>query len=106
MEEARTQLFDVAIVGYGPTGATLANLFAQCGVSVVVVERNVAMYHLPRAVHFDDETMRIFQTVGVADPLREKIRVNPGMRFVDHQKSVILEWPRPQEVGLQGWHAS
>ena len=106
MEEARTQLFDVAIVGYGPTGATLANLLAQCGVRVVVIERNVAMYHLPRAVHFDDETMRIFQTVGVSDSLREKIRVNPGMRFVDHQKSVILEWPRPQEVGLQGWHAS
>ena len=89
MNEARTQLFDVAIVGYGPTGATLANLLAKCDLSVVVIERNEVMYHLPRAVHFDDETMRIFQTVGVADPLSEKIRVNPGMRFVDCKKSVI-----------------
>ena len=106
MNEAQTQLFDVAIVGYGPTGATLANLLAKCDLSVVVIERNEVMYHLPRAVHFDDETMRIFQTVGVADPLSEKIRVNPGMRFVDYKKSVILEWPRPQEIGPQGWHAS
>jgi 3-(3-hydroxy-phenyl)propionate hydroxylase len=28
------------------------------------------------------------------------------MRFVDQQKSVILNWPRPQEIGSQGWHAS
>ena len=106
MNEARTQLFDVASVGYGPTGATLANLLAQCNLSVVVIERNEVMYHLPRAVHFDDETMRIFQTVGVANSLSKKVRINPGMRFVDHKKSVILEWPRPQEIGSQGWHAS
>ena len=106
MNEAITQLFDVAIVGYGPTGATLANLLAQCNLSVVVIERNEVMYHLPRAVHFDDETMRIFQTVGVATQLSKKVRINPGMRFVDQKKSVILEWPRPQEIGPQGWHAS
>ena len=74
---------DVAIVGYGPTGATLANLLARCGVRVAVVEREAAMYHLPRAVHFDGETMRVFQAVGIADQLLEKVRVNPGMRFVD-----------------------
>ena len=106
MEANETQIFDVAIVGYGPTGATLANLLAQCDLSVVVIERNEEIYHLPRAVHFDDETMRIFQTVGVSKSLSKKIRVNPGMHFVENQKSVILEWPRPQEIGPQGWHAS
>ena len=34
-----TKNFDICIVGYGPTGATLANLIAQCGLSVVVIER-------------------------------------------------------------------
>ena len=97
---------DVAIVGYGPTGATLANLLAKCGVRVAVVEREAAMYHLPRAVHFDGETMRVFQTVGIADQLSKKVRVNPGMRFVDPDRNLLLDWPRPQDIGPQGWHAS
>ena len=101
-----TKNFDICIVGYGPTGATLANLIAQCGLSVVVIEREPKMYQLPRAVHFDGETMRVFQSLGIADQLSKKVRINPGMRFVDQQKSVILNWPRPQEIGSQGWHAS
>jgi 3-(3-hydroxy-phenyl)propionate hydroxylase len=98
--------FDICIVGYGPTGATLANLIAQCGLSVVVIEREADMYKLPRAVHFDGETMRVFQSLGIADQLSKKVRINPGMRFVDQKKSVILDWPRPQEIGVQGWHSS
>ena len=49
--------FDVAIVGYGPTGATLANLLGQYGLQVLVIEREAQIYDLPRAVHFDDEIM-------------------------------------------------
>ncbi len=101
-----SQKFDVAIVGFGPTGATLANLLAQCGVSVVILDREAEMYHLPRAVHFDGETMRVFQTVGIADELSKKVRINPGMRFVDPEGNMLLDWPRPPELGPQGWHAS
>ena len=98
--------YDVAIIGYGPTGATLANLLAMSGLQVVVLERESSLYHLPRAVHFDDEVMRIFQTVGIADALKEKVRVNLGMRFLDSKGKLILDWPRPQEVGPNAWHAS
>jgi 3-(3-hydroxy-phenyl)propionate hydroxylase len=99
-------LFDIAIVGYGPTGATLANLLAQCGLSVVVIERSTAIYDLPRAVHFDGEIMRVFQTIGIAPALCEKVRVNPGMQFVGPDGALLLDWPRPPEPGTQGWHAS
>ena len=97
---------DVAIVGYGPTGATLANLLALSGLQVAVIEREAAMHHLPRAVHFDGETMRVFQTVGIADALSELVHVNPGMRFLDPDGHLLLDWPRPPGVGPQGWHAS
>ena len=104
--EQITKHFDVAIVGCGPTGATLANLLAECGVRVAVLEREAAIYHLPRAVHFDGETMRVFQAAGIAEQLSEKVRVNPGMRFVDQQRNLLMDWPRPQEIGPQGWYSS
>ena len=98
--------FDVAIVGYGPTGATLANLLGQYGLQVLVIEREAHIYDLPRAVHFDDEIMRIFQSAGIADELLQKVRVNPGMRFVDPDGKLLIDWPRPAGIGPQGWNTS
>ena len=97
---------DVLIVGYGPVGATLANLLGRCGVSTLVLEREAAAYHLPRAVHIDDEVMRVFQAIGLAEEIARHTHVSPGMRFVCPRGRLLLEWPRPQEVGPQGWHAS
>ena len=34
---------DVIIVGFGPTGATLANLLAQVGLKVTIVEKEKAI---------------------------------------------------------------
>ena len=97
---------DVIIVGLGPTGATLANLLAKCGVNVIIVDREAGIYDLPRAVHFDGETMRVFQSVGISASLSKEVIVNPGMRFVDPDGELLLDWPRLQEIGPQGWHAS
>ena len=57
---------DVLIVGGGPTGVTLAVLLAQHGVSVVVAEKEAAIYPLPRAAHLDHEVLRIVQQAGAA----------------------------------------
>ena len=99
-------IYDVAVIGYGPTGATLGNLLAAQGVSVLVIDREAEMYPLPRAVHFDDEVMRVFQTVGIAEDLEEKVYINPGMKFVDEDQNLLLDWPRPQEITGHGWNAS
>ncbi len=98
--------FDVAIIGYGPSGAVLANLLALQGHSVLVIDKEKELYPLPRAVHFDDEVMRIFQSIGIADALSEKIHINPGMRFIDEHDRLLLDWPRPQHITDHGWHAS
>ena len=97
---------DVIIVGCGPTGATLACLLGLCGMSVLLLEKQAEAYPLPRAVHIDDETMRVFQTVGITENLRKLTRVNPGMRFVAPSGELLLDWPRPQSEGAHGWHAS
>ena len=103
---ADQQMHDVAVVGLGPTGATLANLLGLCGLSVLVLERETGIYDLPRAVQFDDEVMRVFQTIGLAQDIKTTTRVNVGMRFVDPDGKLLLDWPRPTEVTPQGWHAS
>ncbi|MBN8927465.1 MAG: 3-(3-hydroxyphenyl)propionate hydroxylase [Rhodospirillales bacterium 69-11] len=96
----------VCIIGYGPVGATLANLLGLRGIPTLVLERETDAYHLPRAVHFDDEAMRLFQTIGLADTLLPLIHVSPGMRFVDAAGQLLMDWPRPQGRGAQGWHVS
>lgn len=97
---------DVVVIGLGPTGATLANLLGGLGLSTLVLERETAAYHLPRAVHFDDEVMRIFQAAGLAEEVAAVTIVNPGARFYDADGSLLIDWARPQEIGPQGWHAS
>lgn len=98
--------YDVAIVGYGPVGASLAHLLSQCGLSVLVLEREGAAYHLPRAVHFDAEVMQVFQWIGIAEKIEPLTAAHPGMRFVDGDGNLLLDWPRPQGIGPQGWRSN
>lgn len=100
------QQHDVAIIGFGPVGATLAHLLAQQGLGVLVLDREAAAYHLPRAVHFDDEVMRVFQGIGLAEAILPGTHVSPGMRFIDAGGRLLLDWSRPLAVTPQGWHAS
>ena len=106
MPRDRRRPYDVAIVGLGPTGAVLAGLAGLCGLRVAVLEREREILRLPRAVHFDGEVMRIFQTLGVADRVAAVARINPGMRFVDSDGKLLLDWSRPQQAGPQGWYPS
>ena len=53
--------YDILIVGFGPVGATMANLLARRGLRVGVVEAEREIYDKPRALTFDHEAMRVFQ---------------------------------------------
>ena len=104
--EDQSAEYDIALIGFGPVGATLANLLAADGLDVVAFEREAAPYPLPRAVHFDDEVMRVFQTIGLADRILPFTHVSPGMHFVDATGRLFLDWSRPTEIGMHGWNAS
>src|SRR5262249_24783069 len=54
-------VYDAAIIGFGPIGATAANLLARRGLRVAVVAAEFEVYNKPRALTFDHEAMRIFQ---------------------------------------------
>ena len=62
-------LYDIAIVGYGPVGQTLAILLGERGWKVGVFEKQPTPYRLPRAVHFDHEVARILQAAGLGEEL-------------------------------------
>lgn len=98
---------DVAIVGYGPVGRMLALLLGRTGKSVVVIERQPVAYPLPRAVHFDDEIGRIFQSVGVPPNSLPDV-VGPyddfyEWRAADREPLLRLDW---RGLGPSGWHVS
>lgn len=61
--------YDIAIVGYGPVGQTLAILLGQRGWTVAVFEKQPKAYPMPRAVHFDHEVARILQGAGLGGAL-------------------------------------
>jgi 3-(3-hydroxy-phenyl)propionate hydroxylase len=84
-------MFDIAIIGYGPAGATLAKLLGQAGLSVLVLEKDQDIYPLPRAIHFDGEIMRVFQAAGLRAEVEAVSRPGlKGMRFVNAQGETLL----------------
>lgn len=98
-----TSVFDVAIVGFGPTGAALANLLGLCGLSVGVFEREATVLDLPRAVHFDGEVMRIFQAMGLADVLAPRVRASGGIKYFNVAGEMLMERKPVTAIGRHGW---
>ena len=63
--------YDVAIVGFGPSGAVAAGLLGMQGLRVFVCDKAHDIYTLPRAFALDHEIMRVFQQLGVAEQVLE-----------------------------------
>ena len=64
--------FPVVIAGAGPTGLTLANLLGVYGIRCLLIERNAATVHEPRAVSIDDESLRTMQAIKLVDTVMEE----------------------------------
>jgi 3-(3-hydroxy-phenyl)propionate hydroxylase len=61
--------WDVAIVGFGPSGAVAAALLGKAGLRTLVVDRTDQVYPKPRAISLDHEIMRVFQNLGLAETI-------------------------------------
>jgi 3-(3-hydroxy-phenyl)propionate hydroxylase len=62
-------MYDVAIVGFGPSGAVAAGLLGQAGLKTYVCDRLQGVYDKPRAIALDHEIMRVFQQLGVVEAI-------------------------------------
>ena len=99
-----TPAYDVAIVGLGPTGATLANLCGMWGLRTVVFERSTAPYPQPRACHLDAEIARVLQHLGLEDELHRLLTVSAGMEYVDAAGARLFTFEGFEREPLLGWH--
>ncbi|HSS61451.1 MAG TPA: bifunctional 3-(3-hydroxy-phenyl)propionate/3-hydroxycinnamic acid hydroxylase [Candidatus Limnocylindrales bacterium] len=96
---------DVAIVGYGPVGQTLATLLGRAGHRVAVFERFKEIYRLPRAVHLDHEIMRLLQSIGLAEVLAEEMIPVRDYQWYGADGELLLRFPLPVPA-RSGWDAS
>lgn len=64
------EFFNIIIVGCGPTGATLANYLGKHGLKVLIIDSEDEIINYPRAVHIDEEVVRIFQELNIYDDIK------------------------------------
>lgn len=82
---------DVAIIGLGPTGLTLAHFLGKRGLSVQVFERDKEFYGRARAVYTDDECLRAWQWAGIADDVAADMIQDQPAQWVRPNGSVLSQ---------------
>lgn len=73
---------EVAILGAGPVGLTIANYLSKQGVQVTVIEQLDSLIDYPRAIGIDDESLRTIQSLGLVDQVLPHTTPNHAMRFL------------------------
>lgn len=86
---------DFLVVGAGPVGLTLANILGLQGIRTVVVEERDTLIDYPRGVGLDDEALRTFQSIGLADRVLPHTVPNQILRFMDAKRRVLAEMAPP-----------
>lgn len=75
----------VLIAGAGPVGLAAANVLADAGVAVTVLEAEACLPQTLRASTFQPPTLDMLARLGAAQPLIEMGRVAPRLQYRDRQ---------------------
>lgn len=95
----------MVIVGYGPVGQLAALLLGRLGHRVEVFERRTEAFPLPRAVHVDDEVLRVLQGAGLADEVAAIMDAPITYEWRDARGQTLLSFDLTG-LGLHGFPAS
>lgn len=88
---------DVAVIGFGPVGAVLAGLLGNHGLRVLVIEKDEAVFPLPRAAHVDHTGLRTIQELGCLGDLLPKMIRNKRLDLLDAERRVLARIPADQK---------
>jgi 2-polyprenyl-6-methoxyphenol hydroxylase-like FAD-dependent oxidoreductase len=94
-------MYDVIVVGYGPTGMLAAIQLGRAGLRVAVLERYKALYNLPRVGIVHDDVLRMFQEVGCIDEIWPSTQFLPVFDLFRNGK-VLLSSP-VSPMATHGW---
>lgn len=97
-------IYDVAIIGAGPVGDTLALLLGQHGIRTLLADKSPEIYPLPRAAHIDHEIVRVFQQLGVAERVMAASRVAKQYDFLTADGQVLMRFE--MHGSPSGWPAA
>jgi len=89
---ADSAVYDVIIVGLGPTGLVLAHSLGMQGRQVLVLEKEPVFYGNARAVYTDDECMRIFQSLNLAEEVQSQMMLDTPVQFVRPDGSLLAQY--------------
>lgn len=70
----------VLVVGFGPVGATMANLLGIYGVDTLVIDKATEIFPKPRAIALDNEALRILQLAGLPEGAFDTVAI-PEVRM-------------------------
>jgi 3-(3-hydroxy-phenyl)propionate hydroxylase len=91
---------EVAIVGFGPVGAAMANLLGRHGIETVVIDKATEIFMAPRAIALDNEALRILQWVGLDETSFARIAI-PSVRM---HSPLLGEFSRVNTLGCLDGH--
>ena len=94
-------MYDVVIVGYGPTGMLAAILLGRAGHRVAVIERYRTLYNLPRVGIVHDDVLRMFQEVGCIDAIWPSTHFLPVYELARHGQ--VLLSSEVATNAIHGW---
>src|SRR6185436_17203453 len=98
---AERDLYDVVIVGYGPSGMMAAILLGRAGHRVAVVERHRTLYNLPRVGIVHDDVLRMFDQIGIVERVWGATAFLPEHQLANRDR--VLLTTKVSTYATHGW---
>jgi 3-(3-hydroxy-phenyl)propionate hydroxylase len=94
--------FQVAVVGFGPTGVVATSLLGAAGLRTLAIDKQEGVYEKPRAIAIDHEILRIFDNLGVAGRVLPYVAPFPASQHFGAKGQLIRRIdmvPEPYPLG-------